>query len=60
MAMAVSVAEYVTTARFWEEAFQNWQSEFFSIGFLLVLSIRLRHRGSPQSKPVHASHGATG
>jgi hypothetical protein len=57
---AVSTPSYVTTARFWEEAFQNWQSEFFSIGVLLVLSIRLRDRGSPESKPVHASHGATG
>jgi len=27
---------------------------------LLVLSIRLRDRGSPESKPVHASHAATG
>ena len=56
----ISVPEYVTTSRFWEEAFQNWQSEFFSIGVLLVLSIRLRQRGSPESKPVHASHAATG
>ena len=56
----VSVPEYVSTARFWEEAFQNWQSEFFSIGVLLVLSIRLRDRGSPESKPVHAAHAATG
>ncbi len=56
----VSAPEYVTTSRFWEEAFQNWQSEFFSIGALLVLSIRLRDRGSPESKPVHASHAATG
>jgi len=39
---------------------RNWQSEFFSIGVLLVLSIRLRDRGSPESKPVHASHAATG
>ena len=57
---AMSVPEYVTTSRFWEEAFQNWQSEFFSIGVLLLLSIRLRQRGSPESKPVHASHAATG
>jgi hypothetical protein len=56
----VSATAYVTTARFWEEAFQNWQSEFFAIGVLLVLSIRLRDRGSPESKPVHASHAATG
>lgn len=56
----VSVPAYVTTSKFWEEAFQNWQSEFFSIGVLLVLSIRLRDKGSPESKPVHASHASTG
>jgi hypothetical protein len=56
----ISAPAYVTTARFWEEAFQNWQSEFFSIGVLLVLSVRLRDRGSPESKPVHAPHAATG
>ncbi len=53
----VSGPSYLTTARFWEEAFQNWQSEFFAIGVLLVLSVRLRDRGSPESKPVHAAHG---
>jgi hypothetical protein len=57
---AVTAPEFVTTAKFWEEAFQNWQSEFFSIGMLLVLSIRLRDRGSPESKPVHATHASTG
>ena len=56
----MSAPAYVTTARFWEEAFQNWQSEFFAIGVLLILSIRLRDRGSPESKPVHAAHSVTG
>jgi hypothetical protein len=57
---AVSAVAYASTARFWDEALQNWQSEFFSIGMLLVLSIRLRDRGSPESKPVHAPHAVTG
>jgi len=29
--------------------FQNWQSEFLSIGMLVVLSIFLRQKGSPES-----------
>ena len=45
---------------FWYESFQNWQSEFLSIGVLLVLGIYLRQRGSSESKPVAAPHAATG
>ena len=57
---AVSTLEYLTTARFWFESFQNWQSEFLSIAVIAVLSIFLRERGSPESKPVAASHYDTG
>lgn len=56
----VSVWEYVVTSQFWFESFQNWQSEFFSVGVLVVLSIFLRQRGSPESKPVAAPHAETG
>ncbi|WP_037468812.1 DUF6766 family protein [Sinorhizobium fredii] len=47
-------------AEFWFECFQNWQSEFLSTLLLVVLSIFLRFRGSPESKPVAAPYGATG
>jgi hypothetical protein len=59
-AAAVSVPAYLGTSRFWFESFQNWQSEFLSIAALAVLSIFLRERGSPESKPVAAPHGETG
>jgi hypothetical protein len=39
---------------------QNWQSEFLAVGTLAVLGIFLRQRGSPESKPVAASHAQTG
>ena len=52
--------EYMGSARFWFESFQNWQSEFFSIAVLVVLSIFLRQKGSPESKPVDASYSDTG
>jgi hypothetical protein len=55
----VSALEYVITPRFWFESFQNWQSEFLSLGVMVVLSIFLRQRGSPESKPVAAAHGDT-
>jgi hypothetical protein len=56
----VSMRQYVGTARFWFESFQNWQSEFLAMGTLAVLSIWLRERGSAESKPVHRAHTATG
>lgn len=57
---AVSTFGYMATTRFWFESFQNWQSEFLSIGLMVVLSIFLRQKGSPESKPVDAPHGDTG
>jgi len=57
---AVSIIEYLGTSRFWFESFQNWQSEFFSIGAVVVLSIFLRQHGSPESKPVASPHRQTG
>jgi len=51
---------YVVDSRFWFESFQNWQSEFLSVFTIVVLSIFLRQKGSPQSKPVDAPHDETG
>ena len=51
---------YLGTASFWEATLQNWQSEFLAVGSMAVFSIYLRQRGSPESKPVGAAHGATG
>jgi hypothetical protein len=56
----LSVLAYLVSAQFWFESFQNWQSEFMSVGALVLLTIFLRERGSPQSKPVAAPHGHTG
>ncbi len=57
---AETLAGYVTSATFWFESLQNWQSEFLAIFSLVVLSIWLREKGSPESKPVAAPHAATG
>ena len=58
--VTVSVAGYLATSQFWFESFQNWQSEFFSVAVLVVLSIWLRQQGSAQSKPVAAPAHDTG
>jgi uncharacterized membrane protein YhaH (DUF805 family) len=59
-AKRVTTIQYVGTSRFWFESFQNWQSEFLSVGSMVLLSIWLRQRGSPESKPVDAPHNQTG
>lgn len=55
-----TLAEYLKSATFWFESFQNWQSEFLVLALMVVLSIFLRQRGSPESKPVDAPHSETG
>src|SRR5919112_2123181 len=56
----VSWAGYVASADFWNRTTQNWQSEFLAVASMAVLAIYLRQRGSPESKPVGASHLSTG
>jgi len=58
-AATVSWPTYVTTADFWNRTLQNWQSEFLAIGSMAILSVFLRQRGSPESKPVGAPHAET-
>ena len=47
-------------SRFWYESFQNWQSEFLSVASIVILTIFLRQKGSPESKPVDAPDSETG
>jgi len=56
----VSWLEYIGRSTFWEQTFQNWQSEFLAVGSMAVLAVYLRQRGSPESKPVGAAHDETG
>lgn len=57
---AYSTWDFMHTSQFWFQSFQNWQSEFLAVGSLVVLSIFLRQRGSPESKPVAAPQKKTG
>jgi len=57
---SISAYEYIQESRFWFESFQNWQSEFLSVASIVILSIWLRQKGSPESKPVDAPHYQTG
>lgn len=55
----MTLLAYLGEPRFWFEALQNWQSEFLAVLSLVLLSIWLRQKDSPQSKPV-APHSQTG
>jgi hypothetical protein len=55
-----SMTDYLMQANFWFESFQNWQSEFLSIASIVVFTIFLRQKGSPESKPVDAPNMKTG
>jgi hypothetical protein len=59
-AATLSWLGYVGSSDFWDRTLQNWQSEFLAVGSMAVLSIYLRQRGSPESKPVGTAHDATG
>ncbi|WP_412079430.1 DUF6766 family protein (plasmid) [Streptomyces xanthophaeus] len=56
----VSWAGYLASADFWNRSLQNWQSELLAVAAMAILSVYLRQRGSPESKPVGAPHTSTG
>jgi hypothetical protein len=56
----VSWLTYIGSADFWEATLENWQSEFLAVGSFAAITVFLRQRGSPESKPVGAPHDATG
>ncbi|WP_433254576.1 DUF6766 family protein [Streptosporangium sp. CA-135522] len=55
----VSWGGYVASGDFWDRTLQNWQSELLAVLSMVVLSVYLRQRGSPESKPVGAPHTET-
>ncbi|MCA6067759.1 hypothetical protein JI747_011260 [Chryseobacterium sp. RG1] len=55
-----SLLDFLAEPQFWFETFQNWQSEFLSVASIVILTIFLRQKGSPESKPVDAANAETG
>ncbi len=56
----LSLTEHLAGAKFWFESFQNWQSEFLAIASMVILTVFLREKNSPESKLVAAPHHETG
>jgi hypothetical protein len=59
LAEQLSLGGYFLSADFWNRSLQNWQSEFLAIASMAILSVYLRQRGSPESKPVGAAHSVS-
>ena len=48
----VGFTTYLTSAHFGEATFENWESEFLQMGAYVLLTVRLRQRGSAESKAL--------
>ena len=46
----IAFPQYLTTGAFGEAVFENWESEFLQMGVFVLLTARLRQKGSPESK----------
>lgn len=45
-------SEYLSNDHFLEAVFENWESEFLQMALFVALTVFLRQKGSPESKPV--------
>ena len=59
-APAVPWTTYLTSSDFGADVAENWQSEYLQFALYILATVHLVQRGSPESKPVGAAHGATG
>ncbi|MEV6718083.1 DUF6766 family protein [Lentzea sp. NPDC051208] len=59
LAEKMGLFDYFLSADFWNRSLQNWQSEFLAIASMAILSVYLRQRGSPESKPVGSPHSVS-
>lgn len=48
----LDLAAYLTSGHFWEATGENWESEFLQMGMFVVLTCKLRQRGSAESKRI--------
>jgi Domain of unknown function (DUF6766) len=46
------LASYLGTGHFLSALFENWESEFLQLSAYVLLTIFLRQKGSPESKPL--------
>jgi uncharacterized membrane protein YbaN (DUF454 family) len=49
---ALSLPSYLRSGHFASAVMENWESEFLQMGMYVVLTVRLRQRGSAESRPL--------
>ena len=48
----VSLGQYLVSGHFAEATAENWESEFLQMAMFVLLTVCLRQKGSPESKPM--------
>jgi hypothetical protein len=48
----ISLTTYFVSGHFWEATAENWESEFLQMAMFVLLTVWLRQKGSPESKPL--------
>jgi hypothetical protein len=51
---SIAFADYLRSGHYISAVFENWESEFLQMGAYVLLTVFLRQKGSPESKPVAA------
>lgn len=46
----IALAAYFSTGHFIQATFENWESEFLQMGMFVVLAVKMRQKGSSESK----------
>ncbi len=49
---AISITSYLASGHFLQATFENWESEFFQMALLVILTIFLKQEGSSESRPM--------
>ena len=57
---ALTAAQFFVSSKFWFTTLQTWEAEYMAIALYIFLSIFLRQKGSPESKPAESSDSETG
>ena len=57
---AIAFTDYLQSGHYLSAVFENWESEFLQMGAYVLLTVFLRQKGSPESKPVDESTASSG
>jgi len=52
---ALAAADYLRGGEFLSSVFENWESEFLQMAAYVLLTVFLRQKGSPESKPIEGA-----